>query len=104
MGAGNNIPDDQLWTVRRHLKRKLVAYVSERARQRWLGGGSHPVQTLASGVMLDPYALTIGFARRFAPYKRANLVLSDLNRLLESAEPPRLPGADHLCRQIPPRS
>jgi starch phosphorylase len=38
---------------------------------------------VASGVLLDPYALTIGFARRFAPYKRANLVLSDMNRLLK---------------------
>ena len=77
-----NIPDDQLWTVRRHLKRKLVAYISEFARQGWLDGQKHPIQTLAGGVLLDPYALTIGFARRFAPYKRANLVLHDLDRLL----------------------
>jgi len=78
----NNIPDDQLWAVRRHLKRKLVYYIRERTRQRWLRGGWHPVQVVASGVLLDPYALTIGFARRFAPYKRANLVLRDLDRLL----------------------
>lgn len=78
----NNIPDEQLWTVRLHLKRKLIAYMRERARQRWQKGGWHPVQAVASGVMLDPYVLTIGFARRFAPYKRANLVLSDLDRLL----------------------
>ena len=78
----NNIPDDQLWTVRRHLKRQLVAFVRERARQQWAQGGVHPVQVIASGVMLDPYTLTIGFARRFAPYKRANLVLRDMDRLL----------------------
>jgi starch phosphorylase len=78
-----NIPDDQLWTVRRHLKRKLVAYISELARQGWLSGQKHPVQILAGGVLLDPYALTIGFARRFAPYKRANLILYDLDRLLK---------------------
>ncbi|MCJ7661856.1 MAG: alpha-glucan family phosphorylase [Anaerolineales bacterium] len=77
----NNIPDEQLWAVRRHLKRKLVAYMREHARQRWLHGGWHPVQLVASGVLLDPYVLTIGFARRFAPYKRANLILRDLERL-----------------------
>ncbi len=77
----NNIPDERLWAVRQHLKRKLVAYMRERARKRWLHGGWHPVQLVASGVLLDPYVLTIGFARRFAPYKRANLILRDLERL-----------------------
>ena len=38
-----NIPDDQLWAVRQHLKRKLVAYIRECARQRWMRGGWHPV-------------------------------------------------------------
>ncbi|MBN1148403.1 MAG: alpha-glucan family phosphorylase [Anaerolineales bacterium] len=87
----NNIPDDQLWTVRRHLKRKLVYYIRERARQRWSKGGWHPVQVLASGVLLDPYTLTIGFARRFAPYKRANLILRDLDRLLALVNNPETP-------------
>ena len=77
-----NIPDDQLWAVRKHLKRKLVYYMRERARKRWMRGSVHPVQILASGVLLDPYVLTIGFARRFAPYKRANLILHDFERLL----------------------
>jgi starch phosphorylase len=77
------IPDKELWEVRQHLKRKLVLYAMERTRQRWMKGGYHPVQAIASGVMLDPYVLTIGFARRFATYKRANLVFSDLDRLLE---------------------
>ncbi len=86
-----NIPDDQLWAVRRHLKRKLVAYISERARQHWLRGETNPIQTLASGVLLDPYALTIGFARRFAPYKRANLVLHDVDRLLSLLNKPGCP-------------
>lgn len=78
----NNIPDEQLWTVRLHLKRKLAAYIRERTRRRWQRGGWHPVQAVASGVMLDPYVLTIGFSRRFAPYKRANLILKDMDRLL----------------------
>jgi len=86
-----NIPDDQLWAVRQHLKRKMVAYVRERARRQWIHGGIHPVQVVASGVMLDPYALTLCFARRFAPYKRANLVLSDLDRLLKIINRPGMP-------------
>jgi starch phosphorylase len=78
----NNIPDDQLWAVRHHLKRKLVSYIREQARAQWLRGGYHPVQVVASGALIDPYVLTIGFARRFAPYKRANLLMRDANRLL----------------------
>ena len=86
-----NIPDAELWTVRRHLKRKLVAYMHERARNLWLKGTVHPVQVIASGVLLDPYALTIGFARRFATYKRANLILRDLPRLLDIINRPNMP-------------
>lgn len=86
-----NIPDAELWTVRRHLKRKLVAYMRERARNQWLKDGVHPVQVVASGVLLDPYALTIGFARRFATYKRANLILRDIGRLLDIINRPNMP-------------
>ncbi len=86
-----DIPDEEFWSIRRHLKRKLVGYIGERARQQWIHSGIHPVQVIASGVMLDPYALTIGFARRFATYKRAGLVLSDLDRLLEMINRPNRP-------------
>ncbi len=78
----DSIPDAELWAVRRHLKRKLIHYMRERARAQWLRGDVHPVQVIASGVLLDPYALTIGFARRFALYKRADLILRDMDRLL----------------------
>jgi starch phosphorylase len=77
-----NIPDAELWAVRRHLKNKLVSYAIERARRQWVSGGFHPVQVVASGVLLEPYSLTIGFARRFATYKRGNLILRDVDRLL----------------------
>jgi len=77
------IPDDQLWAVRMHLKRKLAFYLMERVRGRWAAGGYHPVQVVASGVLLNPYALTIGFGRRFAAYKRADLVFSDIDQLLQ---------------------
>jgi glycogen phosphorylase len=85
------IPDEDLWAVRQHLKRKLVLYMQERTRQRWMRGGFHPVQVIASGALLDPYALTVGFARRFATYKRAGLVLSDLERLLKIVNRPNRP-------------
>jgi starch phosphorylase len=86
-----NIPDDVLWGVRRHLKRKLVYYVTDFARNRWMRGGIHPVQVLAGGALLDPNALTIGFARRFAPYKRANLIMRDMDRLLSLINRPGIP-------------
>jgi glycogen phosphorylase len=86
-----NIPDEQLWAIRRHLKRKLVHYIRERARSQWVGGKLHPVQVIAGGVLLDPYALTIGFARRFAPYKRANLLMRDVERLLKLVNRPGMP-------------
>ncbi len=89
--AIKDIPDEQLWTVRLHLKRKLTAYMRERARLQWKTGGWHPSQVVASGTMMNPYALTIGFARRFAPYKRANLVLYDLDRLLRLMTNPEKP-------------
>jgi starch phosphorylase len=86
-----NIPDEELWRVRRHLKRKLVAYTIDRARGQWQSAQMHPVQTIASGVLLDPYALTIGFARRFATYKRADLILHDYERLLKIVTDERRP-------------
>jgi len=77
-----NIPDLELWDVRRHLKRKLINYAIESAREHWKSGKRHASQVIADGVMLDQYSLTIGFARRFATYKRANLLFSDYERLL----------------------
>jgi glycogen phosphorylase len=85
------IPDEELWAVRLHLKRKLVYYIKEKAREFWMRGAFHPVQVIAGGVLLDPYALTIGFARRFAPYKRANLVLRDVERLTRLLNRPNMP-------------
>ncbi len=85
------ISDKDLWMVRRHLKRKMVGFIRERARKHWMHDGVHPVQVIASGVLLDPYALTIGFARRFATYKRANLLFKDFDRLLSLLNQPNRP-------------
>lgn len=87
----DQIPDKELWGIHLHLKRKLSFYLKERVRDRWTHGGFHPVQVVASGVLINPYALTIGFARRFATYKRASLVLSDVERLLELINRPNQP-------------
>jgi starch phosphorylase len=87
----DGISDADLWAVRLHLKRKLAFYLRERVRDRWTHGGFHPVQVVSSGVLINPYALTIGFARRFATYKRASLVLSDVERLLHIINQPNMP-------------
>ncbi len=75
------VPDNEMWEVHLLLKRKLMSFLRERARRRWVSGGSDPTQVLTSGTLLDPEALTIGFARRFATYKRATLIFRDLQRL-----------------------
>ncbi len=87
----DEIPDFELWAVHQHLKRKLAFYLRERVRERWTHGGFHPVQVVSSGLLINPYALTIGFARRFATYKRASLVLSDIERLLNIINRPNMP-------------
>ena len=76
------ISDEALWETRRHYKRLLTEFMRNRARTKWSTHTRHPVQTIASGVLLDPYTLTIGFARRFPTYKRATLVLRDAKRLV----------------------
>jgi glycogen phosphorylase len=76
-----DIPDNELWTARQALKRKLMSFIRERARAAWMQGRMQPHQVLATGTLLDPEALTIGFARRFATYKRATLIFSTLARL-----------------------
>jgi starch phosphorylase len=85
------VPDDQLWTVRKHYKRRLSDFMRDRARRKWVTHTQHPVQTIASGLLLDPLALTIGFARRFATYKRASLILRDIPRLMKLLNDPLRP-------------
>jgi len=87
----DQIPDLELWDVRRHLKRKLINFAIEQARNHWQSGKRTPSQVIVDGVMLDQYSLTIGFARRFATYKRAYLLFSDYERLLRLVTNPDLP-------------
>lgn len=76
-----NIPDEELWTVRQVLKRKLIDAMIERARQCSTGRECTARQVLAMGALLDPNALIIGFSRRFTAYKRPGLILHDVERL-----------------------
>lgn len=77
----SEVPDSEIWAVRQTVKRKLMGFIRERARTDWMHGQLEPIQALASGTLLDPDALTLGFARRFATYKRATLMFKDLDRL-----------------------
>jgi len=77
----DDIPDEELWQVHYWLKMKLINFVREQARRRWLENRVSPFNIIASGTLIDPTALTIGFARRFASYKRTDLIFHDLGRL-----------------------
>ena len=75
------IPDEEVWAAREALRAYLFQFVRERARARWTEEPGTAGSAIAAGAMLDPHALTIGFARRFTGYKRADLVLRDPARL-----------------------
>lgn len=71
----------ELWQAHRQLKEHLWQYLREDARRRFADDWKVAAQVVAAGTLLDPTVLTIGFARRFATYKRANLIFSDPERL-----------------------
>jgi starch phosphorylase len=77
----DDIPDEELWETHYWMKTKLILRIMERARQRWMKERPDPRVILAQGILLDPNVLTIGFARRFATYKRATLIFKDIERL-----------------------
>ncbi len=87
----DRIPDDELWRIHLRQKRHFVGFIRERARLRWMRGLTEPAQLLAAGTLLDPESLMIGFARRFATYKRATLIFHNLERLLEMVGDPWRP-------------
>jgi starch phosphorylase len=87
----SEIPDDELWAVHLQLKRKLVNRIREHKRRRWVGENADPLNVISGGALLDPYALTIGFARRFSTYKRADLIFHDIERLKKIVNNPWKP-------------
>ena len=76
-----DIPDAQLWDTHQHLKRRLIDFVRDRERQRRERLGESPESIRRVNRILDPEILTVGFARRFATYKRGALLFSDKERL-----------------------
>jgi glycogen phosphorylase len=85
------IPDEELWQVRCENKRVLLDFMHEYTRQRWASGEIDPKQVTAAGPFLQSPPLTIGFARRFATYKRATLIFSDPDRLARILTNPARP-------------
>ncbi|MCJ7445183.1 MAG: alpha-glucan family phosphorylase [Methanotrichaceae archaeon] len=78
----DEIPNEVLWKHHMSMKNLLITRIRERARQKWLDPSrSDSSLIMASGVLLDPPVLTLGFARRFASYKRPALLLQDIERL-----------------------
>ena len=77
----SDISDEELWKARQTMRAELFVFIRERLRQRWTQERPMPIQIVRGGAMLDPDALTIGFARRFAAYKRPELIFHDAERL-----------------------
>ena len=77
------IPDAELWAAHMRLKERLVAFIRHRSLQSRITAGERADYIEAANTMFDPAALTIGFARRVAGYKRWNLILTDRERLLK---------------------
>jgi len=75
------IPDGELWRSHQQNKEKLVFFTRERVRKQLEAKGKSRQELKRTEEILDPYALTVGFARRFAAYKRGYLLFSDLDRL-----------------------
>ncbi|MCI0698068.1 alpha-glucan family phosphorylase [candidate division KSB1 bacterium] len=87
----NAIPDLELWGIRQYLKIRLINFVRARLMEQLRRQGASPRETNAAANVLNPHALTIGFARRFASYKRADLIFSDVRRLEKLANDARRP-------------
>ena len=86
-----DIPDDELWEVRLTLKRRLVDFVRRRVREQLRRQGASPSRIRRVESLFDPEALTIGFARRFATYKRATLIFRDMDRIRRLLTDPERP-------------
>lgn len=88
----DSIPDEELWEVHKKLKTKMVDFVRKRAKEEWIRHGVSYVEIEDElGELLSPDTLTIGFARRFATYKRAILIFKDIERIKKILNNPDMP-------------
>lgn len=86
-----NVSDAEIWNTRMILKKKLVAYIREKFTQTWLKNQGDPARVVSLLERINPNALMIGFCRRFATYKRAHLLFTDLERLSKIVNDPEHP-------------
>lgn len=86
-----NVSDDELWQLRMHLKKKLVDYIQTEFKEGWLKNQADPSRIMTMLEEVNPNALLIGFSRRFATYKRAHLLFTDLERLSRIVNNPKYP-------------
>ena len=86
-----NVSDDEIWATRTALKNKLVDYIRQQFKESWLKNQGDPARVLGLMEKINPNALLIGFGRRFATYKRAHLLFTDLERLEKIVNNPNYP-------------
>jgi starch phosphorylase len=79
--AIHNIADEEIWAIRKTLKNKLISYIKNQYKTNWLKNQGDPAKVVSILDKINPNALMIGFGRRFATYKRAHLLFTDLERL-----------------------
>ena len=84
-------PDSEIWETRMALKKKLVKYIREKFAENWLKNQGDPARVVSLLERINPNALMIGFCRRFATYKRAHLLFTDLERLSAIVNNPKRP-------------
>ena len=86
-----NVPDEEIWQTRMTMKNKLVDYIRKSFRDIWLKNQGDPSRIVSLMDKINPNALLIGFGRRFATYKRAHLLFTDLERLSKIVNNPDYP-------------
>ncbi|MCL2651089.1 MAG: alpha-glucan family phosphorylase [Candidatus Azobacteroides sp.] len=86
-----NVPDEEIWEVRQTLKKRLVNYIRDQFKDNWLKNQGDPSKVMSILGKIDPNALLIGFGRRFATYKRAHLLFTNLDRLDKIVNNPQYP-------------
>ena len=86
-----NVPDEEIWKTRMTMKNKLVDYIRKSFRDTWLKNQGDPSRIVSLMDKINPNALLIGFGRRFATYKRAHLLFTDLERLSKIVNNPDYP-------------
>ncbi|MDR1372192.1 MAG: alpha-glucan family phosphorylase [Dysgonamonadaceae bacterium] len=85
------VDDEEIWNVRMSLKNRLVRYIKEQFKDNWLKNQGDPSKVVSILEKINPNALLIGFGRRFATYKRAHLLFTDMERLANIVNNPACP-------------